>query len=117
MTELDNKAQVAQKAAINLQQVVDEERAKRAEAESYAKALIEEFANVNDFDEARSAFKNKLKDYAPKAIINIIGLAEGAESESVRAGLNKWILDWVMSDKVDGSNEDLSKLLKELKTT
>lgn len=101
-------------AAINLQAIIDEERRKRQELEDANKALIEEFTSCNDFDDIRKLFKEKLKEVAPTAILNIVRLANYADSESVQANLNKWILEWVMSDKIDGSTSEIATLLKDL---
>lgn len=102
-------------AANTLQEIVNEERRKRVEAENFAKALQEEFASCNEFDDVRKLFREKIKEFAPQALINIVSMANGAESESVRASLNKWVLEWAMSDKIDGSNDEISNLLKALK--
>lgn len=102
-------------AAVSLQQVVDEQQQKLKEKEDYIKALVEEFTQCSDLDEARATFRNKIKEFAPQALVNIINLAMTAESESVRASLNKWVLDWTMSDKIDSSGSELTTLLNQLK--
>lgn len=101
-------------AASLLQQTLDEERAKRVKAENYAQALVEEFTSCSDFDEVRKTFRDKVKEFAPQALINIVTLANGAESESVRANLNKWIIEWAMSDKIEGGDGELRQFLKGL---
>lgn len=103
-------------AATQLQQVVAEQENKLKEQEKYMKALVEEFTSTSDFEEVRQKFREKLKEFAPAALINIINLANNAESESVRANLNKWVLDWAMSDKIENTGSDLAKLLKDLQT-
>lgn len=115
MTDTPTNAQVATSAAIDLQQIIEEERTKRIEAENYTKALIEEFTSCNGFEEVRNKFREKIKEHAPAALVNIVNLANNAESESVRANLNKWILDWAMSDKIDNSGSELNGLLNELR--
>lgn len=104
-------------AVLTLQQVLAEEREKRVAAEEYAKALVEEFTACSDFEEVRQKFRDKIKEIAPQALINIVRLANTAESESVQANLNKWILEWAMSDRIDGTSSDLNNLLKKLATT
>lgn len=101
-------------AAASLQQIIEQEREKRIEAENFAKALVEEFTSCNDFDEVRQKFREKIRDVAPRALINIVDLADNAESESVKASMNKWILEWAMSDKIDGGDSELKNLLKGL---
>lgn len=102
-------------AAEMLQQVVTEEREKRIAAENYAQALVEEFTACNDFEEVRQKFRDRIREFAPQALINIIRLANGAESESVQANLNKWVLDWAMNDKITGGDSELQNLLKAIK--
>lgn len=101
-------------AALSLQQIVEEERSKRIEAENMAQALIEEFSSCSDFDDVRKIFRDKIKEFAPAALINIMSLANSAESESVRASLNKWVVEWAMSDKIDNAGSELGDLLKKL---
>ncbi len=108
--------QVSKNAAVDLNQIVEEERAKRVQAENYAKALVAEFASCNDFDEVRQKFRDEIKNIAPQALTNIVNMANYAESESVRASLNKWILEWAMSDKIDGSDNELKTFLQSIKS-
>lgn len=106
-----------QKRAANLlQQVVDEQQAKIEEQDKYMKALVEEFSSCGDFDDVRKKFREEIKKFAPAALVNIMNMANNAESESVRANLNKWVLEWAMSDKIDTQGSELAGLLKELKT-
>lgn len=103
------------KAANLLQQIVEEQQAKIDEQEQYMKALVEEFTSCSDFDDVRKKFREEIKRFAPAALVNIINLSNNAESESVRANLNKWVLEWAMSDKIDTQGSELAGLLKELK--
>lgn len=109
---MDDK--VSENAAVNLQKIVEQERAKRIQAEEMSKALVEEFTGCNDFDDVRQKFKEKIKEIAPQALINVVELMNTAESESVRSSLNKWVLEWTMNDKIDGTKDDIANLLKEL---
>lgn len=109
MSEIQNEA------ATNLQAIIEEERQKRIDAENMSQALIEEFRSCNDFDDVRTLFKDKVREIAPQALINITMLMNTAESESVKANLNKWVLEWAMSDKIDGSGSEISKLIDQLK--
>jgi hypothetical protein len=109
MSEIQNQS------AINLQAIIEDERQKRIDAENMSKALIEEFRSCSDFDDVRTKFKEKIREIAPQALINITNLMTTAESESVRANLNKWVLEWAMSDKIDGSGSEISKLIDQLK--
>lgn len=102
----------SQNAAISLQQVVDEQQRKLKEQQDYIQALVEEFTNCDDFEDVRIKFRDEIKKFAPTALVNIINLANNAESESVQASLNKWIVEWVMSDKIDATGSELTKLLK-----
>lgn len=105
---------ISKKAAESLQDILDDERKRREEAEKNLKALVEEFTSCNDFDDVRKKFREKVAEIAPVALTNIIQLMNNAESESVRAGLNKWVLEWAMSEKIEGKDSDLQKFLKEL---
>lgn len=99
-----------------LQAIIDDERKKRESAERMAQAVIEEFSNCHDFDDFRDTFRKQLKVFAPDALINIITMAADINvSDSTRAGLNKWIVEWAMSDKIDGSGSELKDLLTTLK--
>lgn len=98
-----------------LQAILEEEKQRRIDAENMAQALVEEFRTCGDFEEVRTKFRDKVKEFAPAALINIINMANGAESESVRASLNKWIIEWAMSDKIDNPGGELAGLLNKLK--
>lgn len=103
-------------AAANLQAIIEEERQKRVDAENMMQALIQEFSSCSDFDDVRQKFRDKIKEFAPAALVNIIRLANTAESESVQANLNKWILEWAMSDKIDGTQGEIANLIKQLQS-
>lgn len=110
-------ADTSTNAALNLQAIIDQERKRADDAEKLAKSLVEEFTSCSDFDDVRQKFREKIKDIAPQALVNIVTLMNGAESESVRANLNKWVLEWAMSDKIDASGSELAQLLKGLQAT
>lgn len=105
---------VSKNAAVSLQAIIEEERSKRVAAENMAQSLVEEFTSCNDFDEVRNTFRDKIKEIAPMAIVNIVNLMNTADSESVRASLNKWVLEWAMSEKIDGSDSELRAFMKSL---
>ena len=111
---MDENTNVSANAAVSLQAIIEEERTKRVEAENLAQSLVEEFTSCNDFDEVRNTFRDKIKELAPMAIVNIVQLMNNADSESVRANLNKWVLEWAMSEKIDGSDSELKTFLKDL---
>lgn len=105
----------SKEAVASLQAVLEEERQRRKEAEANTKALIEEFTSCNDFDEVRKKFKERIKDFAPQALSEMMSLCTTAESESVRASMCKWFVEWAMSDKLDSSSNEIGDLLKQLK--
>ena len=105
---------VSKNAAVSLQAIIEEERDKRVAAENLAQSLVEEFTSCNDFDDVRNKFRDKIKEIAPFALVNIVNMMNNADSESVRANLNKWVLEWAMNDKIDTNGNELQALLKGL---
>jgi uncharacterized coiled-coil protein SlyX len=99
-------------AATNLQQIVADQQAKIEEQQKYMEALVSEFSECRDLEAVRTKFRDKVTEFAPAALVNIISLANNAESESVRGSLNKWIIEWAMNDKIDGQASELKKLLE-----
>lgn len=83
----------------------------------YKLALEQEFAetsNGTNLREVSRKTKEQLVSLVPEALTSMRGLAIGAESESVRFGASKWILENVLLPNKAGSRDTLADLLEEM---
>lgn len=98
-----------------LQQALEAERNKSQQLANDKKALVEEFSKAGSYEEQLELAKKALKDILPKAIETVNELIISGESESVRASLSKYILDSVLSGKLDKSTDaEVAGLLRAL---
>lgn len=98
-----------------LQQELENERNMREEAERANKALVEEFSKANTQDEVLEVAQKGIKDLLPTAIKTMRDLLNHSDSDSVKAGLSKYITDTVLTHKIEGEgNSEIKELLKQL---
>jgi hypothetical protein len=104
-----------EQVAALLQEELNKERNARLELERTRDALVQEFSKANTHDEVLEVAQKGIKDLLPDAILQMGHLLQHAESESVRAGLSKYITDSVLTHKIEGEgNSEIKNLLKEL---
>lgn len=98
-----------------LQEELENERKAREDAEATNRALIEEFSKANTHDEVLEVAQKGIKDILPDAITQIRHLVKYSDSDSVRAGLSKYIVDTVLTHKVEGEgNSEIKELIRQL---
>lgn len=96
-----------------LQQALVAEQAKVQQLAQANRALIEEFSKADTYEEQLEIAKKAIKDILPKAIETVNELIISGESESVRASLSKYVLDSVLSGKLDKSaDNEIAGLLR-----
>lgn len=85
----------------------------RVEAEK--QALIAEFSKAGSYDEQMDIAKKAIAELLPAAIHSIAHLLANAESEAVRSGLSKYVMETVLSGKLDDAgNTVVEGLLKQI---
>jgi hypothetical protein len=102
-----------------LQQEIERLRVKEEEQQKTINALKQEFTDANtslDPEAVAKVARKAIIDIMPKAIIQLGQLIEYAESESVRAGLSKFVIACGLdkSKFEDVGTGSLAALVKEL---
>lgn len=98
-----------------LQEQLDVTREELKRSEREKKALVAEFAAADTYEDTLRIAKEAIADMLGLAITTTKQLLANAESESVRASLSKYVMDTVISGKLDdATDESLSKILQEL---
>lgn len=98
-----------------LQQALDDARAEVEQVKREKEALVAEFANAETYEDTLRIAKDAIADMLSLAITQTKMLLANAESESVRSGLAKYVIDTVVSGKLDRANdENISKLFDKL---
>lgn len=85
------------------------------------KALVEEFTKQLKEEWSPEDIKEKLVELMPQAYASLSHLVNNADSESVRAGLIKYIFNLALQDLApvspgDGADDEFRKLLGDLAT-
>lgn len=89
-----------------LQQALEAERLKSQQLDNANRALVQEFSKADTYEEQLEIAKKAIKDILPKAIETVNELIiDDATPAGVRAGLSKYILDSVLSGKLDRSTD------------
>ena len=101
--------------ASELGKLLEKERNRVTELEANNRALVAEFSKADSYEDTLKIAREAIKDILPLAITTVKSLIASADSESVRASLSKYVMDTVLSNKLDsGSNSDVADLLKNL---
>lgn len=98
-----------------LQQALEAERVKNEQLAQANAALISEFSTAGTYAEQLEVAKKAIKDILPEAIKTVNEIIVNGESEGVRANLSKWVLDSVLSGKLDKSTDgEVADMLRKL---
>lgn len=101
-----------EEVAAFLSNELDKERMLREDAEAANRALIEEFSKAGTMDEVLEVAQKGIKDLLPIAIATMRNLLTSSDSDSVRAGLSKYVTDTVLTHKVEGEgNKEIRDLI------
>lgn len=99
-----------------LKQALEEQRLINERLQKDNKALAEEFANAGgDYEATVEVARKGLAGMLELAVTTAESLLLNAESESVRASMSKFVIDTVISGKLDAQPEgEIKNLLKKL---
>jgi len=98
-----------------LQQALEAERLKNEQLVEANRALVAEFSNAGSYAEQLEVAKKAIKEILPEAIKTVNEIIVSGESEGVRANLSKWVLDSVLSGKLDKSADgEVADMLRKL---
>lgn len=101
--------------AAELQRIINEERAKSAELQSDMQALREEFANADTYDETVAVARKGIANMLELAVTTAERLLANATSESVQSSMSKFVIETVLSGKLDAQPEgEIRELIKRL---
>lgn len=110
-----NRTLSPEEIAASLKAELDAVREREEKLKADNQALIDEFSNAGTADEVLKTTQNQVKDMVPTALGTIKQLMETGETESVRAGLAKFVVSAVLDSKTDpeGTSE-IREFLKSL---
>lgn len=101
--------------ASELARLLEEERLKSERLAKDNQALKEEFAKAETYEETVEVARKGIANMLELAVTTAENLLLNAESESVRASLSKYVIDTVVSGKLDAQPEgEIKNLLKKL---
>jgi hypothetical protein len=98
-----------------LQQALAAEEKKSKQLAEANIALVQEFNNAGDYSEQVTIAKDAIKKILPKAIETLQEIIITGEKEAVRANLAKYVVDAVLSGKLDANADaEVANLLRAL---
>lgn len=98
-----------------LQQALEAERQKSQSLAKTNAALIQEFGSADTYEEQLKIAKDAIKDILPTAIQTLNELIVSSDKDSVRASLAKYVVDAVLSGKLDSdADSEVARMLREL---
>lgn len=98
-----------------LQQALEAEQKKNQQLADANTALVQEFSDADSYSEQLDIAKKAIKKILPKAIETVNEILISGESEGVRANLAKYVLDSVLTGKLDrDADGEVAGLLKKL---
>ena len=101
--------------AHELQRIIDEQRAINVQLMQDKKALTEEFAKASTYDETVEVARKGIANMLELAVTTAERLLANATSESVQASMSKFVIETVISGKLDMQPEgEIKNLIKRL---
>jgi hypothetical protein len=101
--------------ATELQRIIDEQRVINDQLTKDKNALAEEFAKAGTYDETVDVARKGIAEMLELAVTTAKNLLVNATSESVQASMSKFVIETVISGKLDIQPEgEIKNLLKRL---
>lgn len=101
--------------ATELQRIIDEQRASYEQLVKDKNALAEEFAKAGTYDETVDVARKGIANMLELAVTTAERLLANATSESVQASMSKFVIETVISGKLDQQPEgEIKNLIKRL---